>query len=108
MGRTSLIEFRPTRYSRLACRAGRSCQFPSARRSKRWLTQMRALSLQTQDVNPSRSSNGYVFFPKGTYGAIEVNLLNEETEESAARRSSWETGKAQVPSTAPGFASSSA
>jgi hypothetical protein len=61
---------------------------------------MRSLSLQTQDVNPDRSSDGYVFFPKGTYAAIEVNLLNEETEESAARISSWETGEAQVPSTA--------
>jgi hypothetical protein len=71
-------------------------------------SQMRSLFLQAQDVNPNRSSDGYVFFPKGTYAAIEVNLLNEETEESASRRSSWETGEAQVPSTAPGFAHSPA
>ena len=71
-------------------------------------SQIRALSLQTQEVNPNRSSNGYVFFPKGTYAAIEVNLLNEETEESASRRSSWETGEAQVPSAALGSAHSPA
>jgi outer membrane lipoprotein SlyB len=38
-------------------------------------SQMRSLSLQTQDVNPNRSSDGYVFFPnepnsfQDTYGS---------------------------------------
>jgi hypothetical protein len=69
-------------------------------------TQIRALCLRTQEVTPNHSSNGYVFFPKGAYASVETDLLNEETEESTIRRSSWETGKALTPSAPTGFANS--
>jgi hypothetical protein len=60
-------------------------------------TQISSLSLQTRDANPNYSVNGYVFFPKGTYTSVEMNLFNEETHESATRRSSWD-GNVWTPS----------
>lgn len=53
-------------------------------------SQISALSLQTRDANPNYSINGYVFFPKGEYTSVEMNLFNEETHQSATRSSSWD------------------
>jgi hypothetical protein len=52
--------------------------------------QISELSLQTRDANPNYSINGYVFFPKGNYSSVEMNLLNLETHQSATRSSSWD------------------
>jgi len=53
-------------------------------------SQISALSLQTRDANPNYSINGYVFFPKGEYTSVEMNLFNEETHQSATRSSTWD------------------
>jgi hypothetical protein len=55
--------------------------------------QISALALRTQDLNPNYSTGGYVFFPKGAYpyAKVEVNLLNEETDESVLSASSGTT-----------------
>ncbi len=52
--------------------------------------QISSLSLQPRDANPNYSVNGYVFFPKGTYTSVQMNLLNEETHQSETRSSSWD------------------
>ena len=52
-------------------------------------SQISALSLQTRDANPNYSVNGYVFFPKGEYTALEMNLFNEETHQSATGSTQW-------------------
>jgi hypothetical protein len=52
-------------------------------------SQISSLSLQTRDANPNYSVNGYVFFPKGSYTAVEMKLFDEETHESAIRSSPW-------------------
>ena len=56
-------------------------------------TQISALSLQSREAHPNYSINGYVFFPKGTYTAIQMTLLNEETHQSDTRSSPWEDGE---------------
>jgi hypothetical protein len=56
-------------------------------------TQISALSLQTREAHPNYSINGYVFFPKGEYTSIQMNLLNEETHQTDTRTSSWEGGE---------------
>ena len=56
-------------------------------------TQISALSLQTREAHPNYSVNGYVFFPKGEYTAIQMTLLNEETHQTDTRTSSWEGGE---------------
>jgi len=53
-------------------------------------SQISALSLQPRDANPSYSINGYIFFPKGEYISVEMNLFNEETHQSATRSSTWD------------------
>jgi hypothetical protein len=53
-------------------------------------TQISSLSLQTSDANPNYSINGFVYFPKGIYTSVEMNLLNEETHQSATCSSSWD------------------
>ena len=60
-------------------------------------SQITALALQTRDANPNYSVNGYVFFPKGEYMAVEMNLFNEETHQSATGSASW--GGAATPIT---------
>jgi len=55
-------------------------------------SQIQSLSLQTRDANPNYSVNGYVFFPKGEYTAVEMNLFNEETHQSATGSASWDGG----------------
>jgi hypothetical protein len=59
-------------------------------------SQISALSLQTRDANPNYSVNGYVFFPKGEYTSVEMNLFNEETHQSATRSSTWD-GQTMMP-----------
>jgi hypothetical protein len=59
-------------------------------------SQISALSMQTRDANPNYSINGYVFFPKGEYTSVEMNLFNEETHQSATRKSTWD-GQAITP-----------
>jgi hypothetical protein len=53
-------------------------------------SQISSLSLRTRDANPNYSVNGYVFFPKGSYTSVEMNLFDEETHQSATRSSPWD------------------
>lgn len=64
-------------------------------------SQISALSLQTRDANPNYSVNGYVFFPKGTYTSVEMNLFNEETHLSTTHKSSWDGSAVSVIPTQP-------
>lgn len=57
-------------------------------------TQITALSLQSREANPNFSLNGYVFFPKGDYTSIQMNLMNEETHQTETRTVPWEDAEA--------------
>ena len=52
-------------------------------------TQINALSLQNGEAQPNFSVNGFVFFPKGTYSSIQLNLVDEETHETAVATAAW-------------------
>ena len=56
-------------------------------------TQISALSLPAGEANPTFSVNGYVFFPKGNYTAVQMNLLDEETHQSETLTSPWADGQ---------------
>ncbi|MDO8433751.1 MAG: hypothetical protein Q7S58_15210 [Candidatus Binatus sp.] len=56
-------------------------------------TQVNALSLQPREANPNFSINGYVFYPKGEYTSIQMNLMNEETHQSETHTTPWEDGE---------------
>jgi hypothetical protein len=71
--------------------------------------QISTLTLRAQDLNPNSFTSGYVFFPKGAYpyAKVELNLLNEETDESVLGASSGTTVEF-APSTETGTTSRSA
>jgi hypothetical protein len=62
-------------------------------------SQISALSLPAGEANPNFSVNGYVFFPKGDYSAIQMNVLDEETHQSQTLTTNWAEGQtiASVP-----------
>jgi len=45
-------------------------------------TQISALCLRSQEAHANYSVIGYVFFPRGTYHAVEITLLDRETEQT--------------------------
>src|SRR5581483_8471990 len=51
--------------------------------------QINALCLQQGAAHPNYSVNGYVFFPKGTYRGIQINLLNEESHQTRTITAGW-------------------
>ena len=52
-------------------------------------TQITSLALQSSELNPNFSANGYVFFPKGSYQSVQMTLLNEERHESQTLTAPW-------------------
>ena len=52
-------------------------------------TQITSLALQSSELNPNFSANGYVFFPKGNYQSVQMTLLNEERHESQTLTAPW-------------------
>jgi len=47
--------------------------------------QIAELALHDQYIEPGRSVNGYVFYPPGTYSAVEILVIDEEGEQSTLR-----------------------
>jgi hypothetical protein len=52
-------------------------------------TQITSLALQASELNPNFSTNGYVFFPKGSYQSVQMTMLNEERHESQTLTAPW-------------------
>ncbi len=51
--------------------------------------QLQALALQPGEVRRDFTQSGYVFFPKGSYRAIEFLLVNQETGDTEVMREPW-------------------
>lgn len=51
--------------------------------------QITSLALQSEELNPNFSANGFVFFPKGEYQSVQMTLLNEERHESQTLIAPW-------------------
>lgn len=64
-------------------------------------TQINALSLAAGEAALNFSVNGYVFFPKDDYTAIQINVLNSETHQSEILTAPWSNDKSMVAQSVP-------
>jgi hypothetical protein len=64
-------------------------------------TQINDLSLAAGEAAPNFSVNGYVFFPKDDYTAIQINVLNSETHQSEILTAPWSNDKSMVARSVP-------
>ena len=64
-------------------------------------TQIPSLALQTSQVHPDFTVNGYVFFPQGNYQGVQVVLLNQETHQTDTIMVPWGGATGDLPAEEP-------
>lgn len=64
-------------------------------------TQINALALPAGEAAPNFSINGYIFFPKGDYTSIQINVLDQETHQSEILTAPWSNTETTVANTVP-------